>query len=78
MTYEPDVWGRVRRNVEAYRASAQASFADLEAVSLSLHAELAMDYFQARELDAEAQLLDSTVAGYENRWNSPKTATTAA
>ncbi len=65
MTYEPDVWGKVRRNVEAYRASAQASFADLEAVSLSLHAELAMDYFQARELDAEAQLLDSTVDGYQ-------------
>lgn len=65
MTYEPDVWGKVRRNVEASRATAQATFADLEAVSLSLHAELAMDYFQARELDAEAQLLDSTVTGYE-------------
>jgi NodT family efflux transporter outer membrane factor (OMF) lipoprotein len=65
MSYEPDVWGKVRRNVEAFRASAQASFADLEAVSLSLHAELAMDYFQARELDAEAQLLDSTVTSYE-------------
>lgn len=65
MTYEPDVWGKVRRNVESYRASAQATFADLEAVSLSLHAELAMDYFQARELDAEAQLLDSTVDGYK-------------
>jgi NodT family efflux transporter outer membrane factor (OMF) lipoprotein len=65
MTYEPDVWGKVRRNVEASRASAQATFADLEAVSLSLHAELAVDYFQARELDAEAQLLDSTVDGYQ-------------
>lgn len=65
MSYEPDVWGKVRRNVEASRANAQASFADLEAVSLSLHAELAMDYFQARELDAEAQLLDSTVTGYQ-------------
>jgi NodT family efflux transporter outer membrane factor (OMF) lipoprotein len=65
MSYEPDVWGKVRRNVEAFRASAQASFADLEAVSLSLHAELAMDYFQARELDAEAQLLDSTVSSYK-------------
>jgi NodT family efflux transporter outer membrane factor (OMF) lipoprotein len=65
MTYEPDVWGKVRRNVEASRATAQAIFADLEAVSLSLHAELAMDYFQARELDAEAQLLDSTVIGYQ-------------
>ena len=67
MSYEPDVWGKVRRNVEAYRTNAQATFADLEAVSLSLHAELAVDYFQARELDAEAQLLDSTVAGYE-KW----------
>jgi NodT family efflux transporter outer membrane factor (OMF) lipoprotein len=64
MSYEPDVWGRVRSNVAAYRANAQTSFADLEAVSLSLHAELATDYFQARELDGEAQLLDSTVASY--------------
>jgi NodT family efflux transporter outer membrane factor (OMF) lipoprotein len=65
MAYEPDVWGRVRSNVAAYRANAQTSFADLESVSLSLHAELAADYFQARELDAEAQLLDSTVASYQ-------------
>lgn len=65
MAYEPDVWGRVRSNIAAYRASAQSSFADLESVSLSLHAELATDYFQARELDAEAQLLDSTVSSYE-------------
>lgn len=64
MSYEPDVWGRVRRAVEAARAGAQASAADLETVSLSVHAELAVDYFQARELDAQTQLLDSTVAGY--------------
>jgi NodT family efflux transporter outer membrane factor (OMF) lipoprotein len=64
MSYEPDVWGRVRRTVEAARADAQASLADLESVSLSVHAELAVDYFSARELDAEAQLLDSTVASY--------------
>lgn len=64
MTYEPDVWGRVRRTVEAARANAQATLADLESVSLSVHAELAVDYFQARELDAEAQLLESTVASY--------------
>jgi len=55
----------VRSNVAAYRAGAQASFADLQLVSLSLHAELATDYFQARELDAQAQLLDSTVASYQ-------------
>lgn len=65
MSYEPDVWGQVRSNVAAYRANAQTSFANLESVSLSLHAELATDYFQAHELDAEAQLLDSTVASYE-------------
>jgi NodT family efflux transporter outer membrane factor (OMF) lipoprotein len=64
MSYEPDVWGRVRRTVEAARADAQATLADLESVSLTVHAELAVDYFQARELDAEAQLLDSTVASY--------------
>jgi NodT family efflux transporter outer membrane factor (OMF) lipoprotein len=64
MSYEADVWGRVRRTVEAARANAQATLADLELVSLSLHAELAVDYFQARELDAQEKLLNSTVDGY--------------
>jgi NodT family efflux transporter outer membrane factor (OMF) lipoprotein len=64
MSYEPDVWGRVRRTVEEARANAQASLADVESVSLSVHAELAVDYFSARELDAEAKLLDDTVASY--------------
>ena len=64
MSYEPDVWGRVRRTVEAARENAQATLADLESVRLSVHAELAVDYYQARDLDAEAQLLDSTVASY--------------
>ncbi len=65
VSYEADVWGRVRRTVEASRDQAQASAADLESVSLSLHAELAMDYFQLRARDAEQQLLDSTVTAYE-------------
>jgi NodT family efflux transporter outer membrane factor (OMF) lipoprotein len=64
MSYEPDVWGSVRRTVQEARANAQATFADLESVRLSVHAELAVDYYQARELDAEAQLLDDTVASY--------------
>jgi NodT family efflux transporter outer membrane factor (OMF) lipoprotein len=65
LSYQVDVWGRVRRNIESYRAQAQASAADLATVNLSMHAELAMDYFQARTLDAEEQLLNSTVTQYE-------------
>lgn len=64
-SYEPDLWGRVRRTVEASRENAQASAADLESVSLSLHAELALDYFELRSLDAESRLLDSTVDAFE-------------
>lgn len=65
LSYEIDVWGRVRRTVESYRDQAQASAADLAAVNLSMHAQLALDYFQARTLDAEEQLLNSTVTQYE-------------
>jgi len=65
ISYQADVWGRVRRNVESYREQAQASAADLAAVNLSLHADLAIDYFQARSLDAQEQLLNSTVQQYE-------------
>jgi NodT family efflux transporter outer membrane factor (OMF) lipoprotein len=65
VTYEADVWGRVSRTIQASRAGAQASAADLESVSLSLHAELALDYFELRGLDAERQLIDTTVAAYE-------------
>ena len=65
LSYQIDVWGRVRRSVEAYRDQAQASAADLAAVNLSMHAQLALDYFQARTLDAEEQLLNSTVTQYE-------------
>jgi NodT family efflux transporter outer membrane factor (OMF) lipoprotein len=65
-SYQVDVWGRVRRTVEASRDQAQASAADLATVNLSLHADLAIDYFQARSLDAEEQLLTSTVKQYED------------
>jgi NodT family efflux transporter outer membrane factor (OMF) lipoprotein len=65
VSYQADVWGRVRKNVESYREQAQASAADLATVNLSMHADLAVDYFQARSLDAEEQLLSSTVTEYE-------------
>ncbi len=65
LSYEVDVWGRVRRTVESSRAQTQASAADLASVNLSMHAQLALFYFQARTLDAEEQLLNSTVTQYE-------------
>jgi NodT family efflux transporter outer membrane factor (OMF) lipoprotein len=65
VSYQADVWGRVRKNVESYREQAQASAADLATVNLSMHSDLAVDYFQARSLDAEEQLLNSTVKEYE-------------
>jgi NodT family efflux transporter outer membrane factor (OMF) lipoprotein len=65
VSYQADVWGRVRKNVESYREQAQASAADLATVNLSMHADLAIDYFEARSLDAEEQLFKSTVTQYE-------------
>ena len=63
--YEADVWGRVRLGVTSAQASAQASAADVEAVRLSLHAELALDYFELRGLDAERVILDNSVAAFQ-------------
>jgi NodT family efflux transporter outer membrane factor (OMF) lipoprotein len=65
LSYELDVWGRVRRTVAASREEAQATAADLQTASLSLHAELAYDYFELRSADAQKQLLDDTVKAYQ-------------
>jgi NodT family efflux transporter outer membrane factor (OMF) lipoprotein len=69
LSYQADVWGRIRRTVEQYRDQAQASAADLAAVNLSMHADLALDYFEARTLDAEEKLLNDTVAQYQEAVN---------
>jgi NodT family efflux transporter outer membrane factor (OMF) lipoprotein len=62
--WEIDLWGRVRRTIEAADAGAQASAADLEAVRLLLQAELATNYFQLRVLDGGRELLEDAVKAY--------------
>lgn len=66
LSYEADLFGRVRRNVEAANASLQSTAADLQNVQLVLTAELAADYFSLRELDAEFQVVQESV-GYQRR-----------
>jgi NodT family efflux transporter outer membrane factor (OMF) lipoprotein len=68
LNYEIDVWGRVRRTVSAAREEAQASAGDRQTVLLSLQAELAVDYFEARTADAQEKLLNDTVQYYEEAY----------
>ncbi|HXO29043.1 MAG TPA: efflux transporter outer membrane subunit, partial [Thermoanaerobaculia bacterium] len=76
VSYELDLWGKVRRMIESSVATAQASAGDLETIRLSLQAELAVDYFELHGLDAQQQLLSTTAAAYQkaldlttNRYN---------
>jgi len=64
LSWEIDLWGRIRRSVTAAREQAQASAGDMAAVQLSLHSELAVDYFELRSADAQKKLLDDTVKAY--------------
>ena len=75
--WEVDLWGKVRRQVESSKASAEASFADLQVMRLSMQAELALNYFQLRILDAQKKNLEEAVAAYgkaleltSNRYNA--------
>ncbi len=64
LSYEFDVWGRVRNLVNLAKASQRASAADLATLDLSTHAELATDYFSLRGQDAQQVLIDRTVEDY--------------
>jgi multidrug efflux system outer membrane protein len=61
LSYEVDAWGRVRRSIESANATTQATAADLRFVRLSVEANVALDYYSLREIDAERVVLDSTV-----------------
>lgn len=65
VSWEIDVWGRIRRTVEANQANVQANEADIAAAKLSARAQLAQAYFQLRTLDTQKQLLDATAAAYQ-------------
>src|SRR5690606_1431966 len=65
VSWEPDLWGRVRRSVEASRAGLAASAADIATTRLSMQSTLAQTYFRLRVMDAEKRLLRQTVEAYE-------------
>jgi outer membrane protein, multidrug efflux system len=64
VSYEIDVWGRVRNSVEAAKDQAQASAGDLAATELEIRADLAADYFALRGLDTQQRILDETVTAF--------------
>jgi NodT family efflux transporter outer membrane factor (OMF) lipoprotein len=65
MSYEVDLWGRVRNSVLSSNSLAKASGYDLAALEISLHAELAQDYFQLRGFDQNQKVLDTVVKAYD-------------
>lgn len=60
-SYELDVWGRIRRSVEASKADSGAIAADQQVVLLSLSADVARNYFQLRSLDNERRVIEATI-----------------
>ena len=65
VSWEADIWGKLRRGLEADTASAQASLADLASMQLSLQSELVQNYLQLRVIDEQKRLLESTVEAYQ-------------
>jgi NodT family efflux transporter outer membrane factor (OMF) lipoprotein len=64
-SYQVDLWGSIRRTVTQSAENAQATAAQLENVRLTLQSELAQDYFQLRGVDGNTELLERTVASYQ-------------
>src|SRR5690606_24255529 len=69
VSWEIDLWGRVRRSVEAGWAALSASAADIDDVRLSMQSTLAQTYFSLRVTDAEIELMQQTVQAYERSLN---------
>ena len=67
VSWELDLWGRIRRDVEAHRAAAQASEADLAAATLSMQAQLVHAYFALREADTVIVLMQHA-ADVDEQW----------
>lgn len=65
VSWEADIWGKLRRGLEADKANAQASLADLASMQLSLQSQLVQNYLQLRVLDEQKRLLEATVDTYE-------------
>ena len=65
LSWQLDIWGQVRRQVESSEASAQASAAEFAGVRLSQQSELVQNYLQLRVIDEQIRLLDATIAAYQ-------------
>ena len=65
-SWELDLWGRIRREVEGAHARFTASADDFESAKLSVQAEVAIDYFTLRALDAQSALLTRTADAYQH------------
>jgi NodT family efflux transporter outer membrane factor (OMF) lipoprotein len=65
ISWEPDLWGRIRRQIESNSAAAQATAADVANTRLSLQGILAESFFQLRGIDLQAQLLRNTLDAYQ-------------
>ncbi len=72
VSYEVDLWGRIEHSVNQAGEEAQATAADLQTLSLILHAELALDYFDLRSADSQQKLLADSVKAFDDAYQLTK------